>query len=142
MSNRGSGKTIQWIQDHLSYPHDDWCLIWPFSRTRGYGQFGYLGKGYYAHRYMCELVHGAAPSPEHQAAHSCGNGVEGCVNPKHLSWKTQSENQLDCRQHGTQAKSYDGISGRLSAEQAHQIRRQLSNCFGVPSFSLLGSRAS
>lgn len=119
---KGNGKTIRWVQDHQHYPHKDWCLIWPYSRTRGYGTFSYLGKHYYAHRYMCELVHGAPPTPDHQAAHSCGNGVEGCANPNHLSWKTQSENQLDCREHGTQAKHHTGRGGHVTPEQAHQIR--------------------
>lgn len=122
MTTKGNGKTIQWIRDHQAYQHDDWCLMWPFSRTRGYGTFVYLGKGYYAHRFMCELVHGEPPTPAHQAAHSCGNGHLGCVNPKHLAWKTQSENQLDCREHGTQAKTDTGNKGRLSLALADEIR--------------------
>jgi len=96
--------------------------MWPFSKTRGYGAFRYLGKGYYAHRFMCQIVHGDPPSPAHQAAHSCGNGHLGCVNPQHLSWKTQSENQLDCREHGTQAKNTAGNGGRLNQGMAEEIR--------------------
>jgi hypothetical protein len=71
---------------------------------------------------MCQLVHGDPPTPAHQAAHSCGSGHLGCVNPKHLSWKTQSENQLDCREHGTQAKTDSGNKGRLSLAIADDIR--------------------
>lgn len=122
MTTKGNGKTIQWIRDHVAYAHDDWCLIWPFSTIRGYGNFVYLQKRYYAHRFMCELVHGAPPSPKHQAAHSCGSGHIGCVNPRHLSWKTQSENQLDCRDHGTQTKHNGGNRGRLTMEIADEIR--------------------
>lgn len=122
MKTRGNGRTIQWIRDHVDYPHDEWCLIWPFSTTRGYGNFGYLGKRYYSHRFMCELVRGEPPTPEHQAAHSCGNGHVGCVNPRHLSWKTKSENQLDCRAHGTHAKAAAGNRGILSLDLAEQIR--------------------
>lgn len=122
MTTKGNGKTIQWIRDHEHYPHKDWCLMWPFTKTRGYGTFGYLGKGYYAHRFMCELVHGVPPSEIHQAAHSCGNGHAGCVNPHHLSWKTKSENQLDCREHGTETKHTDGNRGRLTQGIADEIR--------------------
>lgn len=122
MSNKGNGKTIQWIRDHQNYAHNDWCLMWPFATIRGYGNFGYLGKRYYAHRFMCQLVHGEAPSSLHQAAHSCGNGHLGCVNPNHLSWKTKTDNQLDCRDHGTQAKTHDGNRGRLTQEIADEIR--------------------
>jgi hypothetical protein len=122
MATKGNGKAIQWIRDHQDYEHKDWCLMWPFYRLRGYGSFGYLGKSYYAHRFMCELVHGKPPTPDHQAAHSCGNGHLGCVNPHHLSWKTQSENQLDCREHGTQAKNKRGTRGKLTMAIADQIR--------------------
>lgn len=120
MGERGAGKTIQWIRDHVAYAHEDWCLIWPFSKTRGYGTFSYLGTHYYAHRFMCELAHGAAPSDEHEAAHSCGD--EGCVNPRHLSWKTPAENGLDSRKHGTHVRSRYGSVGKITQEQAETIR--------------------
>ena len=96
--------------------------MWPFSTVRGYGRFGYLGKGYYAHRFMCELAHGTPPSEDHQAAHSCGNGHMGCVNPRHLAWKTKSENQFDCRDHGTHAKTNAGNRGKLTMQMADEIR--------------------
>jgi hypothetical protein len=137
VSTRGAGKTIQWIRDHAAYPHEDWCLIWPFSTTRGYGHFVYLQKGYYAHRFMCELAHGPAPSDLHEAAHSCGD--EGCVNPRHLSWKTPGQNGLDCRKHGTHVRSRYGSAGKITAEQAEIIRgfkgiktlRELADEYGI-----------
>lgn len=117
--NKGKGKARRWLADHVGYPHD-YCLIWPFSLTRGYGRFVYYGTGYYAHRFMCELVHGPAPTLEHQAAHSCGRGAEGCVNPHHLSWKTPSGNQLDKRDHGTACnKDY---RYKLTPDQVLEIR--------------------
>lgn len=122
MTTKGNGKTIQWLRDHVNYD-SDYCLIWPFNRNpNGYGQLGYLGKSGYAHRMMCEMAHGPAPSPDHEAAHSCGNGHMGCASPKHLSWKTRSENLLDCREHGTQARSCNGNKGRLTEDQVMQIR--------------------
>jgi hypothetical protein len=137
MAERGSGKTIQWIRNHVSYPHEDWCLIWPFSTTRGYGHFSYLRKGYYAHRFMCELSKGTAPSDVHEAAHSCGDS--SCVNPHHLSWKTPTENGLDCRKHGTHVRSRYGSAGKITMEQAETIRgfkgiktlRELADEYGV-----------
>jgi hypothetical protein len=129
---------VDWLEDHRSYPHD-WCLVWPFATLHGYGQFGIKGKTHYAHRYMCELVHGAPPTERHQAAHSCGNGHKGCVNPRHLSWKTPSENQLDCKDHGTQAKNPYGNHGVLTHDKAATIRslkgiklqRELADEYGV-----------
>src|ERR1700761_2299060 len=139
MSNRGNGKTIRCMEAHAAYQHD-WCLLWPFaSKLHGYGQFSHLGKRYYAHRFMCELRHGPAPSEKHEAAHSCGRGHDGCVNPNHLSWKTKSGNQLDCRQHGTQAKTRAGRMGLLSFAKAAEIRslqgiklqREIAEQYGV-----------
>lgn len=110
---------MMWIRDHLEYPHD-YCLIWPFARgDNGYGSFGRQGKFIYTHRYICELVKGPPPTPEHQAAHSCGRGHEGCVNPKHLSWKTRAENQLDRREHGTENRVWN----KLTPDDVAEIRR-------------------
>lgn len=68
-TNKGEGAAIRFIRDHERYPHKEWCLIWPFSTTRGYGTFGYLGKGYYAHRFMCELAE------EYGVSESCISNV-------------------------------------------------------------------
>lgn len=89
-----------WIETvALPYQHDA-CLIWPFGRMRdGYGSLGREGKNLRAHRYICTLVRGEPPTPEHHAAHSCGRGDHGCVSPVHLSWKTPSENFLEGKKH-------------------------------------------
>lgn len=136
--NKGKGKAYAWILAHVDYQGDD-CLPWPFSLTRGYGALSHMGKRGYAHRFMCELVHGEPPSPLHEAAHSCGRGDKGCVNPKHISWKTKSGNLLDCSAHGTQARSRYGTKGRLTSDQAAEIRTlkgvklqwQIAEQFGV-----------
>jgi hypothetical protein len=130
--------TLEWLEAHKDYQHD-WCLIWPFATLHGYGQLGPGGKKLYAHRVMCELVKGPPPTDKHQAAHECGNGDQGCVNPRHLSWKTLSENQLDCRRHGTHVKNPHGNHGRLSHEKAARIRslkgvelqKDVAEAFGV-----------
>lgn len=106
---------MRWIRDHLDY-QEDWCLIWPFGRTsHGYGTIRRDDKQMGAHRYICELVHGAAPDG-HQAAHSCGRGADGCVNPRHLCWKTPSENQHDRTDMRHRAKR------KLTAEAVDDIR--------------------
>lgn len=137
--NKGKGEAFAWLRDHVNHPSED-CLWWPFSRRQtGYGAFGYLGKVHYAHRFMCELAHGPAPTPEHEAAHSCGNGMSACVNPRHLSWKTRSENQLDRRQHGTAVTCITGASGKISVDQRKEIlalrgrmtQREIARKYGV-----------
>lgn len=78
------------------------CLFWPFSRAgRGYGVINISGKNVYVHRLVCESVNGPAPSPEHEAAHTCGNGHLACCNPRHVVWKTPEENAADKIVHGT-----------------------------------------
>jgi hypothetical protein len=121
MSVKGKGVAAAFLHHNVSYDGPS-CLIWPMSRNvNGYAQFGFEGETYWAHRFMCELVNGPPPTPEHEAAHSCGRGKDGCVHPKHLSWKTQSENALDSRSHGTQARNPRGPAGKLTAEQVAEI---------------------
>jgi DNA-binding transcriptional regulator YiaG len=127
--NRNSGmarngkNAFTWLKSHVAYGGDD-CLIWPFTRIRqkGYGMLGYGGKkGIYAHRTMCELAHGKPPTKKSQARHSCGKGHLGCVNPRHLSWSTNSQNQKDRRRHGTHGGSI-GARTRLTLRQIANIR--------------------
>jgi hypothetical protein len=74
----------------------DECLIYPFKRyTNGYGGTWVDGIETYAHRHMCKTKHGEPPTPEHEAAHRCGNGKRGCINPNHLRWATHAENMAD-----------------------------------------------
>lgn len=138
MPVKGESKGLAWIQAHLSHQGDD-CLTWPWPIKGGSG-YGIVcipgGKTMQAHRLMCELLHGPAPSRKHHASHSCGNGHQGCVNPRHISWKTVSENQLDRARHGTKSM---GCAGKLTPEQARQIKllkgrktqAELAAMFGV-----------
>ncbi len=105
------GHNQRWLLAHVKYRGGD-CLIGPFSIVRGYPQVS-IGKGTIrkASQVMCELAHGVAPSARHHAAHSCGNAA--CVNPRHISWKTPSANQLDRRQHGTKNNAWWGRKGKL-----------------------------
>lgn len=112
----GDTPSKRWLRDHLDYPHDWHCLIWPFSRAQtGYGQLG--GDQHLVHRLVCEYRHGPCPTSEHHAAHSCGRGHDGCINPWHLSWKTPSENQFDRFQ-----LDIPQPRAKLTPEQVDEIR--------------------
>jgi hypothetical protein len=76
----------------------------------------------YVHRLVCEYVNGAAPTPRHHAAHSCGNGHLGCVTPRHLSWKTPSENADDKLVHGTAQRGEKHAHAKLTENQVRIIR--------------------
>lgn len=111
------GEPMAWIHAHVGYDADD-CLRWPYGgKGDGYGAVGRER----AHRIMCELAHGPAPSLEHEAAHSCGMGHIGCVHPRHLSWKTKSENQMDRVQHGTSNRGERSAFNVLSEAQVLEI---------------------
>lgn len=93
--HRGKGPGLAWLKAHVAYEGEG-CLIYPFSRNeKGYGQVGVNGKILKAHRVMCTLAHGEPPEPWYHAAHSCHKGHDGCVHPKHLDWKTPTENTLE-----------------------------------------------
>lgn len=119
---RGNGRAYNFLLALVVHQGDE-CVTFPFSRNdEGYGCMSYDRKRYKAHRLMCELRHGPAPTAEHTAAHSCGKGHEGCVNPNHLDWKTQSENVADRKTHGTQVSSRWGYKGRLTEQQVQYVR--------------------
>jgi len=94
---KGAGEAF--LRANIGMKSDD-CLIWPYGcDSDGYGRIMINYKGTCAHRFMCQLVHGNAPSSAHECAHSCGNVK--CVNPSHLRWSTHQENILDKFKHGT-----------------------------------------
>lgn len=130
------GEPMRWLQAHLDHGSDD-CLPWPYLTLKGYGRVN----GKYAHRVMCELKHGAPPTPRHQAAHICGMGHEGCVNPRHVRWATASENAADKIEHGTMPKGEDHFFAKLTEGDVREIRAvrkmggaslsQLASCYNV-----------
>ena len=125
MGTTGRNEARLWLMGHVAYRGDD-CLEWPFSKIRGYGQLT-IGKNKIrkAHRLMCELAHGSPPSPKHEAAHSCGN--HGCVNPKHLRWKTRAESQAESVAMGRYYRSGRvGAEGRDRAIQIRALKGRLS----------------
>lgn len=121
------GETQRWITRNAQYDGDA-CLIWPFARSSvGYGVTWTGGKYALAHRVMCEVAHGPAPTPRHQAAHSCGNGHLGCTSPAHLRWATTSENALEAVAHGTKytmLKGEEHKMAKLSDDDVLAIRRR------------------
>jgi AraC-like DNA-binding protein len=80
------------------------------------------GKQTFVHRLVCELVNGAAPSLNHEAAHSCGNGHLACINKKHLRWATRAENHADKLIHGTANRGERHGLARLNEDAVRKIR--------------------
>lgn len=132
MTAKGEGKAYRWMVAHANHPDKDGCLTWPFARERhGRGLMGYNGEKYWAHRFICTLVHGEPPSPAHQAGHDCGKGHEGCVNPHRIKWKTVSENAMDRWQHNPHLhliSRSNGTGRMLTPNQARAIREAKGIC--------------
>lgn len=79
-------QAIKWVEDHLDYAETG-CLVWPFVRGKdGYAIFWSKRKMVRVGRYICEKVNGPAGSPGVHVKYTCGNGVHGCVNPRHIIW--------------------------------------------------------
>jgi hypothetical protein len=98
------------------------CLPWPFARnSAGYGHVGRGGKHVLAHRLVCEGKWGP-PEPGAYAAHLCGNGHAGCVNPHHLAWKTPKGNQADMVRHGRSQRGPKHYAAILTEDAVRFIR--------------------
>lgn len=111
-----------WLTDRAGHSRDE-CLDWPFGWVNeGYGMFEVGGRRVRAHRFMCELAHGAAPEGKPLVAHSCDRRI--CVNPKHLRWTTAQGNADDMKIYGTHRGSKHGRS-RLTEQNIADIRERI-----------------
>lgn len=101
----------------------DECIIWPYGKTgKGYAAMNVDGRQKDVHRVACEDANGPPPTPEHEAAHTCGKGHMGCVNPKHLRWASRKENMADQYLHGTRMKGVSSGTAKLTEQDVRVIR--------------------
>lgn len=122
LAGKARSSDIMRFCDSASAYEGDECLIWPYGKgTDGYGAMTANGKSIGAHRYICQMAHGDPPTPKHHAAHSCGKGQIGCVNPNHLSWKTNQENMDDMVAHGNSLRGENNPSSKLTEADVKEI---------------------
>ena len=130
----------EFLLAHVNYIADD-CVIWPFAKKGGgrgralYGAVKIDGVQRSAHRYMCELAHGTAPTNRHEAAHSCHNPA--CINPLHLRWATRVENEADKDERGSRPRGEKHKNTHLSDDDIRAIRadprpqRAIAKTYGI-----------
>jgi hypothetical protein len=58
---------------------------------------------------------------ETEVSHSCRRADKGCINPRHLTWKTFSENRRDQIREGAR-RAFEGRQGKLTFARAQEIR--------------------
>lgn len=119
-----NGEPLKWIIEVALVFAGDECLPYPFALANGYGQVWVDGVKYGAHRFVCEKEHGPPPFEGVAAAHECGNSV--CVNRRHLSWKTYTENEQDKFRHGTRGYGEDAPGSKLKIVDVRRIRELLA----------------
>lgn len=117
-----NGEPARYLRDVvLPYEGND-CLTWPYGCIKGYGVIHCDDRHQLVSHLVCERAHGPAPTPDHQAAHSCGKGNQGCVTKGHLSWKTRKENEADKLIHGTHNRGERHNMAKLTNEEVRVIR--------------------
>lgn len=107
--------------------HGPCSVPWPFTTAGNgkYGQFKHKGVRYLVNRFVCEMVHGPAPSPEHEAAHRCGNSL--CFSAGCLRWLTPAENSAERIDHGTDPACDRNPRAKLAPEDVQFIRESTGN---------------
>lgn len=116
MSRAAAGDPERYIRAHIGYSGNE-CIPWPYGTSdKGYGLAVISGIQMTASRWMCILSHGEPPFDGAEAAHSCGNGHQGCINPNHLVWKSHKQNMEDRKRHGTE--NYGERNGKTKLTEA------------------------
>jgi hypothetical protein len=134
-----AGAPERFLESAFKHNSDE-CLFWPYSTKGGYARISLNhGIGQNVCRIICQRVYGLAPTNKHEAAHSCGNGHVGCINPRHLRWATPKENGADKKRHGTGPRGARSAFNKVSEDQVRTIvslegrmsRKELADHFNV-----------
>ena len=122
------GKNWAWLVDVAAKHIGNECLIWPFDRaSNGYARVIKGGRKISASREVCRIVSGDPHRVKDQAAHSCGNGHLGCVNPRHIRWATVAENHADKQLHGTVAKGERNGNAKHDERTVRKIKSMIGS---------------
>lgn len=102
-------------------PDTDHCIYWPFYLYKnGYGYLRFKGVDRPVHRVSLMMATGEDPA-KLDASHTCH--IRRCVNPRHLSWKTRSENLRDRPYNGTVNRGEVNGNAKLTRTDVAAILR-------------------
>ena len=120
----------------LAEVETDACVEWPYGTDMdGYGQFKNGGQNVRCGRQSLTM-RTPPPSSKYHAAHGpCHNPL--CMNYRHLTWKTSSENQIDRERDGTGNKGERHGRALVGESDVIEMRRRHA---GGESIASLGRR--
>lgn len=134
LAGRISTGDAQRFIDEVLKSETDECIKYPFYRNQsGYGWMRYNGKNLGSHVVVAMRHIGPKPSKLHEVCHTCGNGHNGCVNPRHLYWGTRRDNMKDALLHKTAAclrkkpTGENAYRAKYSDDQLLSARRRIEN---------------
>jgi hypothetical protein len=108
------GKPAAFLAEALAYQGED-CVCSPYAQNGvGYGKIVVKKKAIQVHRIVCEAFNGPPPFLGAEASHQCGNGHLGCINGRHLKWKTRKGNAQDMVEHGRSQQGTKHHASRLT----------------------------
>ena len=117
-AKRGAG--LKFVKDAVKSDTND-CIIWPYGSGKDrYPVVSYKGRVIGAHRLSLILSEGDPPEDKNHAAHDPINCTTRlCVNPRHLRWASQAENNFDGA-----IRRRSERKALLSYEQVNEIREK------------------
>lgn len=115
---------LRWMMEVAKPCQSCECLYWPFSRSaEGYAVIRLGKETRSVSRMICEELNGLRRYPDFHAAHSCGEGRNGCVNGSHVRWATVPENCADKLIHGRTNRGERNAKNKISEDDVRSIRR-------------------
>lgn len=114
------------------------CHNWTGGKrgSAGYATLSVNGKDEVVSRLILTRRVGPAPTPKHQACHTCDN--PGCIRQSHLFWGTPLENMQDMVSKGRAASTRGELNGHAILDEAEARRVKFGRERGVDLAVALG----